>query len=68
MALSGYPPDDLLSRPSFVNACAEELAALATDAVEIASVVGFLAGAGASYLTATTIFADGGLMQGSVGL
>jgi len=35
---------------------------------EIASVVGFLAGAGASYLTATTIFADGGIMQGSVGL
>ena len=35
---------------------------------EIASVVGFLAGDGASYLTATTIFADGGLMQSSVGL
>ena len=35
---------------------------------EIASVVGFLAGDGASYLTATTIFADGGIMQGSVGL
>jgi glucose 1-dehydrogenase len=35
---------------------------------EIASVVGFVAGAGASYLTATTIFADGGIMQSSVGL
>lgn len=35
---------------------------------EIASVVGFLAGDGASYLTATTIFSDGGLMQSSVGL
>jgi glucose 1-dehydrogenase len=35
---------------------------------EIASVVGFLAGDGASYLTATTIFADGGIMHGSVGL
>jgi len=35
---------------------------------EIASVVAFLAGAGASYLTATTIFADGGIMQSSVGL
>ncbi|MGD9921804.1 MAG: SDR family NAD(P)-dependent oxidoreductase [Pseudorhodoplanes sp.] len=35
---------------------------------EIASVVSFLAGEGASYLTATTIFADGGIMQGSVGL
>jgi glucose 1-dehydrogenase len=35
---------------------------------EIASVVAFLAGDGASYLTATTIFADGGLMQSSPGL
>jgi glucose 1-dehydrogenase len=35
---------------------------------EIASVVAFLAGAGASYMTATTVFADGGLMQCSPGL
>ena len=35
---------------------------------EIAGVVGFLAGDGASYVTATTIFADGGIMHGSVGL
>jgi len=35
---------------------------------EIANVVVFLAGDGASYLTATTVFADGGIMQGSVGL
>jgi glucose 1-dehydrogenase len=35
---------------------------------EIARVVGFLAGDGASYLTATTIFADGGIMHSSVGL
>jgi len=35
---------------------------------EIAAVVGFLAGDSASYLTATTIFADGGIMQSSPGL
>jgi glucose 1-dehydrogenase len=35
---------------------------------EVADVVGFLSGDGASYLTATTIFADGGIMHGSVGL
>jgi glucose 1-dehydrogenase len=35
---------------------------------EIAGVVAFLAGDGASYLTATTIFADGGIMNSSVGL
>lgn len=35
---------------------------------EIASVVAFLGDDGASYLTATTIFADGGLMHSSPGL
>jgi glucose 1-dehydrogenase len=35
---------------------------------EIASVVRFLAGDGASYITATTIFTDGGIMQSSPGL
>jgi glucose 1-dehydrogenase len=35
---------------------------------EIGSVVVFLAGEGASYLTATTIFADGGIMHSSPGL
>ncbi len=35
---------------------------------EIARVVAFLADDGASYITATTVFADGGLMQSSPGL
>lgn len=35
---------------------------------EIGSVVAFLAGDGASYVTATTVFADGGIMQSSPGL
>jgi len=35
---------------------------------EIGSVVAFVAGAGGSYLTGTTIFADGGLMHSSPGL
>ena len=35
---------------------------------EIGRLVVFLAGDGASYITATTIFADGGIMQNSVGL
>jgi glucose 1-dehydrogenase len=35
---------------------------------EIASVVAFLADEGSSYMTATTVFADGGLMHSSPGL
>ena len=35
---------------------------------EIGSVVAFLASDGASYMTATTVFVDGGIMQGSPGL
>ena len=35
---------------------------------EIASVVAFLVGNGASYMTATTVFADGGIMQIGLGL
>jgi glucose 1-dehydrogenase len=35
---------------------------------EIAKVVAFLASDAASYITATSIFADGGIMQSSPGL
>ena len=35
---------------------------------EISSVVAFLASPGASYLAATTIFVDGGIMHSSPGL
>ena len=38
------------------------------DPDEIAAVVAFLADEGASYVTATTIFADGGIMHSSPGL
>lgn len=38
------------------------------DPAEIGRLVAFLAGDGASYLTATTVFVDGGLMHSSPGL
>ena len=38
------------------------------EPAEIGNVVAFLASDGASYLTATTVFADGGIMHSSPGL
>ena len=40
LTLSGYPPEDLLLRPSFLAACDSELAALAAATHGIAAVVG----------------------------
>lgn len=40
LALSGYPPEDLLLRPSFLAACDSELRALAPGTNGIAAVVG----------------------------
>jgi glucose 1-dehydrogenase len=37
------------------------------DLAEIGSVIAFLAGDGASYLAATTTFADGGIIDSSPG-
>ncbi|HJW05462.1 MAG TPA: NAD+ synthase [Rhodanobacter sp.] len=40
LTLSGYPPEDLLLRPSFLAACDSELAALATATHGVAALVG----------------------------
>ncbi|MBA2077662.1 NAD+ synthase [Rhodanobacter sp. PCA2] len=41
LALSGYPPEDLLLRPSFLAACEEALQALAAATDGLAALVGF---------------------------
>jgi len=41
LTLSGYPPEDLLQRPSFLQACGRELEALAPDLKGIAAIVGY---------------------------
>lgn len=40
LALSGYPPEDLLLRPSFLAACAGELEALAASTMDVVAVIG----------------------------
>jgi NAD+ synthase (glutamine-hydrolysing) len=41
LAISGYPPEDLLIRPSFLQACNEAIAELAQGTDGIAALVGF---------------------------
>jgi NAD+ synthase (glutamine-hydrolysing) len=40
LAVTGYPPEDLLLRPGFLRAAAESLAAIATETKGIAALVG----------------------------
>jgi NAD+ synthase/NAD+ synthase (glutamine-hydrolysing) len=41
LSLSGYPPEDLVLRPAFIDACARELGALAAAIRDTTAVVGF---------------------------
>jgi NAD+ synthase (glutamine-hydrolysing) len=41
LSLCGYPPEDLVLRPAFLDACASELAALAAQVTGITALVGF---------------------------
>ncbi|UGB37497.1 NAD+ synthase [Frateuria soli] len=41
LAISGYPPEDLLIRPSFLQACNEAIATLAQGTNGLAALVGF---------------------------
>ncbi|MGB0133810.1 NAD+ synthase [Dokdonella sp.] len=59
LALSGYPPEDLLLRPSFLAACEAELARLATDISGIVAVVGWPQSAGSIVYNAVSVLRDG---------
>ncbi|MET0441002.1 MAG: nitrilase-related carbon-nitrogen hydrolase, partial [Casimicrobiaceae bacterium] len=41
LSLCGYPPEDLLLRPAFLDACAAELAALASEVRGVTALIGF---------------------------
>jgi|SRR5882672_4059465 len=41
LSLCGYPPEDLVLRPAFLDACASELAALAAEVKGTTALVGF---------------------------
>jgi NAD+ synthase (glutamine-hydrolysing) len=62
LALSGYPPEDLLLRPSFLAACQSELERLATDSGDVAALVGFPHSAGVVY-NAAALLREGRIAQ-----
>jgi NAD+ synthase (glutamine-hydrolysing) len=55
LALSGYPPEDLLLRPSFLAGCQQALDDLAAEAHDIAAIVGFPHSEGVVYNAAALL-------------
>lgn len=61
LALSGYPPEDLLLRPSFLAACESAMQELATKVHGIVAMVGWPQSAGAVVYNAVSVLRDGGI-------
>jgi len=61
LALSGYPPEDLLLRPGFLADCEAAMQRIAEAAVGIVAVVGWPQAAGAIVYNAASVLRDGGI-------
>lgn len=61
LALSGYPPEDLLLRPSFLADCEAALSRIAREAQGIVAVVGWPQSAGSVVYNAASVLRDGAL-------
>ncbi len=62
LALSGYPPEDLLLRPDFYRACARETARIAATTAGITLVLGHPAEDGFERYNAASVLRDGELV------
>ncbi|TCZ84596.1 NAD+ synthase [Lysobacter sp. N42] len=63
LAISGYPPEDLLMRPSFLADCEKALQEVAAAATGIVAVVGWPQTAGAIVYNAASVLRDGRVEQ-----
>ncbi|ATE62586.1 NAD+ synthase [Thauera sinica] len=61
LALSGYPPEDLLLRPDFYRACARETGRIVAASKGICVVLGHPAEADEGYFNAASVIIDGRL-------
>ena len=59
LALSGYPPEDLLLRPSFLRDCHQAMERIAAAATGIAAVVGWPEAVGSVAYNAASLLRDG---------
>jgi len=63
LALCGYPPEDLLYRPSFLRDCEAEVERIASNVHGIVAIVGWPQAAGAVVYNAASVLRDGGIEQ-----
>ena len=63
LALSGYPPEDLLYRPTFLRDCETALAGIAAEVRGIVAIVGWPQSAGSVVYNAASVLRDGGIEQ-----
>lgn len=61
LAISGYPPEDLLLRPAFLAACEAALERVAAACTGITAVVGWPQAAGAVVFNAASVLRDGAI-------
>ena len=61
LALSGYPPEDLLLRPGFLLECESALQGLAASVQGIVALVGWPQSAGSITYNAVSVLRDGGI-------
>jgi NAD+ synthase (glutamine-hydrolysing) len=61
LAVSGYPPEDLLLRPGFLRQCEQALQRIAAEAQGIVAVVGWPQSAGAVVYNAASVVRDGAI-------
>ncbi|WP_282267254.1 NAD+ synthase [Stenotrophomonas sp. PS02298] len=59
LAISGYPPEDLLMRPGFLTSCEQALARVAAEVQGIVAVVGWPQTAGTVVYNAASLLRDG---------
>ncbi len=59
LAVSGYPPEDLLLRPGFLRDCEQAIARIAAETTGIVAVVGWPQSAGAVVYNAASVLRDG---------